>query len=114
MSLAYILFMTTDGGVRIIVLLHAFQQGFTALALASIFGGYELAGVIVNILAGMAGAVCPGLVFLELGVDASSLLEILSVDFQPVVRLQVHHSCKFATSPPLSAPSQANKASGFA
>lgn len=56
MSLAYILFMTTDGGVRIIVLLHAFQQGFTALALASIFGGYELAGVIVNILAGMAGA----------------------------------------------------------
>ena len=76
MSIAYILFTTTDGGVRVIVLLHAYQQvrlppyseqqlssalnkchdsnmrcflqGFSALALASIFSGYELAGVIVN------------------------------------------------------------------
>lgn len=55
MSLAYILFTTTDGGVRIIVLLHAYTQGFTALALACIFSGYELAGVIVNLLAGLAG-----------------------------------------------------------
>jgi len=55
MSLAYVLFTTTDGGVRIIVLLHAYNQGFTALALASIFSGYELAGVVVNLLAGMAG-----------------------------------------------------------
>jgi len=56
MSLSYILFTTTDGGVRIIVLLHAYNQGFTALALAAIFSGYELAGMIVNLLAGMAGA----------------------------------------------------------
>ncbi|KAK9834714.1 hypothetical protein WJX74_008445 [Apatococcus lobatus] len=55
-SLSYILFTTTDGGVRIIVLLHAYQQGFTALALAAIFAGYELAGMIVNLLAGMVGA----------------------------------------------------------
>ena len=55
MSLSYILFTTTDGGVRIIVLLHAYKQGFTALALAAIFSGYELAGMIVNLLAGMAG-----------------------------------------------------------
>ena len=56
MSLAYVIFTTTDGGVRVIVLLHAYQQGFTALALASIFSGYELAGVIVNLLAGVAGS----------------------------------------------------------
>ncbi|KAK9829657.1 hypothetical protein WJX72_007147 [[Myrmecia] bisecta] len=55
-SLAYILFTTTDGAVRMIVLLHAYQQGFTALALAGIFSGYELAGVVVNLLAGVAGA----------------------------------------------------------
>lgn len=55
-SLSYILFTTTDGGVRIIVLLHAYQQGFTALALAAIFAGYELAGMIVNLLAGLVGA----------------------------------------------------------
>lgn len=55
MSLSYILFTTTDGGVRIVVLLHAYKQGFTALALAAIFSGYELAGMIVNLLAGMAG-----------------------------------------------------------
>ncbi|KAK9797051.1 hypothetical protein WJX73_008033 [Symbiochloris irregularis] len=56
MTLAYVLFTTTDGGVRVIVLLHAYQQGITALALAAIFSGYELAGVIVNLLAGVAGA----------------------------------------------------------
>lgn len=32
------------------------MQGFSALVLAAIFSGYELAGVIVNILAGVAGS----------------------------------------------------------
>lgn len=55
-SLSYILFTTTDGGVRMVVLLHAFSLGFSAMALAGIFCAYEAAGVVVNLLAGMAGS----------------------------------------------------------
>ena len=55
-SLSYILFTTTDGALRMIVLLHAYSLGFSALTLACVFAGYEAAGVIVNLLAGMAGA----------------------------------------------------------
>lgn len=29
-SLSYLLFTTTDGAIRMIVLLHAYQKGFTA------------------------------------------------------------------------------------
>lgn len=55
-SLSYILFTTTDGGVRMVVLLHAFSLGFSAMALAGVFCAYEAAGVVVNLLAGMAGS----------------------------------------------------------
>ena len=40
-SLSYILFTTTDGAVRMIVLLHAYALGFSAMALAGVFAGYE-------------------------------------------------------------------------
>lgn len=55
-SLSYILFTTVDGALRMIVLLHAYSLGFSALTLAAVFAGYEAAGVAVNLLAGMAGA----------------------------------------------------------
>lgn len=53
-SLSYILFTTTDGAVRMIVLLHAYALGFSAMELAGVFAAYEAAGVAVNLLAGMA------------------------------------------------------------
>lgn len=56
MSTCYLLFTTTDGALRMIVLFHAINQGFTAWHVALMFGLYELAGVATNILAGVAGA----------------------------------------------------------
>ena len=55
-SLSYVLYTMTDGSVRMIVLLHAYNKGFTALEVAVMFSLYETAGVVTNLLAGMAGA----------------------------------------------------------
>ena len=55
-SIAYLLFTITDGAVRMIVLLHAFQKGFTAFEVAIMFTLYEAAGVFTNLAAGMLGA----------------------------------------------------------
>lgn len=55
MSLCYLLFTTTDGALRMIVLFHAFTLGFSAWDVALMFALYELAGVATNLLAGVAG-----------------------------------------------------------
>ncbi|KAG2434394.1 hypothetical protein HYH02_012406 [Chlamydomonas schloesseri] len=55
-SLSYLLFTTTDGAVRMIVLLHAYKAGFSAWQVAIMFTLYELAGVVTNLAAGMMGA----------------------------------------------------------
>ena len=55
-SLAYLLFTTTDGAVRMIVLLHAYNKGFTAMEVAVMFALYELCGAITNLAAGVVGA----------------------------------------------------------
>ena len=55
-SVSYLLFTITDGAVRMIVLLHAYQQSFTALDVAIMFSFYEAAGVVTNCAAGMLGA----------------------------------------------------------
>ena len=55
-SIAYLLFTMTDGAVRMIVLLHAYNNGFSAMDVAIMFSFYELAGVVTNLMAGMLGA----------------------------------------------------------
>jgi hypothetical protein len=40
-SLSYLLFTTTDGAVRMVVLLHAYQKGFSAMEVAIMFSFYE-------------------------------------------------------------------------
>lgn len=55
-SLSYMLYTFTDGSVRMIVLLAAYNMGFTALEVAVMFTLYETAGVLTNLLAGIAGA----------------------------------------------------------
>lgn len=55
-SLSYLLYTMTDGSVRMIVLLHAYNKGFTAMEVAVMFSLYETAGVVTNLLAGIAGA----------------------------------------------------------
>jgi hypothetical protein len=55
-SVSYLLFTITDGAIRMIVLLHAYNKSFSALQVAIMFTLYELAGVFTNLLAGIMGA----------------------------------------------------------
>jgi len=55
-SVSYLLFTVTDGALRMIVLLHAYNKGFSAWQVAVMFTLYEVAGVFTNFLAGIAGA----------------------------------------------------------
>ena len=55
-SSSYLLFTITDGAIRMIVLLHAYNKGFSALEVALMFSLYELAGVFTNLAAGLMGA----------------------------------------------------------
>lgn len=55
-SSSYLLFTITDGAIRLIVLLHAYNKGFSALQVAIMFSLYEAAGVVTNLAAGMMGA----------------------------------------------------------
>jgi MFS family permease len=55
-SSSYLLYTITDGAIRMIVLLHAYNKGFSALEVAIMFTLYEFAGVITNLAAGFMGA----------------------------------------------------------
>eukprot|EP00755_Sulcionema_specki_P008163 Sspe_Gene.40185::Locus_19387_Transcript_1_1_Confidence_1.000_Length_1634::g.40185::m.40185 len=55
-TFSYLLYTMTDGAVRMIVLLHAYNEGFTAMQVAVMFTLYEVAGVVTNLGAGMLGA----------------------------------------------------------
>lgn len=55
-SISYLLFTITDGAIRMIVLLHAYNKSFSALQVAFMFTLYELAGVVTNLAAGLMGA----------------------------------------------------------
>lgn len=52
----YWAFTLTDGALRMLVLLHFYQQGFSPLALASLFVLYEVFGVVTNLFGGWLGA----------------------------------------------------------
>lgn len=55
-SVCYLLYTLTDGAIRMVVLLHAFQLGFSAWQVALMFSLYEIAGIVTNLAAGLAGA----------------------------------------------------------
>ncbi|WP_341501954.1 organoarsenical effux MFS transporter ArsJ [Gallaecimonas sp. GXIMD4217] len=52
----YWAFTLTDGALRMLVVLHFHQLGYSPLAIASLFLFYELFGVITNLLGGWLGA----------------------------------------------------------
>lgn len=52
----YWLFTLSDGALRMLVLLHFHQLGYTPLQLASLFLFYEIFGVITNLVGGWLGA----------------------------------------------------------
>ena len=53
---AYWAFMLTDGALRMLVLLHFHQLGFTPLDLAFLFLLYEAMGIVTNAVGGWIGA----------------------------------------------------------
>ena len=55
-SITYLLFTVTDGAVRMLVLLHAYTKGFSAMEVAVMFALYELCGAGTNLAAGVMGA----------------------------------------------------------
>jgi hypothetical protein len=55
-SSSYLLFTVTDGALRMIVLLHAYNLRLSALQVSLMFTLYELAGVFTNLAAGILGA----------------------------------------------------------
>jgi hypothetical protein len=55
-SITYLLFTVTDGAVRMLVLLHAYTKGFSAMEVAIMFSLYELMGAGTNLAAGVCGA----------------------------------------------------------
>ncbi|MEH6648454.1 MAG: organoarsenical effux MFS transporter ArsJ [Motiliproteus sp.] len=55
-TLNYWGFTLTDGALRMLVVLHFHQLGFTPLAIALLFVLYELFGVITNLVGGWLGA----------------------------------------------------------
>ncbi|MCP3674455.1 MAG: organoarsenical effux MFS transporter ArsJ [Gammaproteobacteria bacterium] len=52
----YWAFTLTDGALRMLVVLHFHQLGYTPLAIASLFLFYEFFGVVTNLLGGWLGA----------------------------------------------------------
>jgi hypothetical protein len=53
---AYWAFMLTDGALRMLVLLHFYELGFSPLQLAWLFVLYEIAGIVTNLTAGWLAA----------------------------------------------------------
>ena len=49
-------FTITDGALRMLVVLHFYQLGYTALEIASLFLFYEFFGVVTNLIGGWLGA----------------------------------------------------------
>ncbi|MCL1124824.1 organoarsenical effux MFS transporter ArsJ [Shewanella surugensis] len=52
----YWFFTLTDGALRMLVVLHFYQLGYDALAIATLFLFYEAFGVVTNLLGGWLGA----------------------------------------------------------
>lgn len=52
----YWAFTLTDGALRMLIVLHFYQLGYTPLAIASLFLFYEFFGVVTNLVGGWLGA----------------------------------------------------------
>lgn len=90
-TLAYWSFTLTDGALRMLVLLHFHELGFSPLSLASLFLLYELCGVLTNLMGGWIGSRF-GLkltLLLGLGTQAATLLMLAQLDLRWAVATQM-------------------------
>jgi predicted MFS family arabinose efflux permease len=95
---AYWAFTLTDGALRLLVLLHFHELGYTPLQLAALFLLYEFCGVLTNLFGGWIAA-RTGLRFtLELGLAlqavALGLLAILSPTWSVAVSVSYVMGCQ--------------------
>ena len=55
-TFGYWTFTLTDGALRMLVLLHFHELGYSAVAIAFLFHAYEFMGILTNLLGGWVGA----------------------------------------------------------
>ena len=55
-AIAYSLLTLSDGALRMLVMFHCATLGYSALDLAFVFAGYELAGIVTNLIGGRLAA----------------------------------------------------------
>ncbi|MDX3774871.1 organoarsenical effux MFS transporter ArsJ [Chromatiaceae bacterium AAb-1] len=71
----YWAFTLTDGALRMLVVLHFYQLGYTPLAIASLFLFYEFFGIVTNLVGGWLGA----RIGLNKTMNAGLLLQIVAL-----------------------------------
>ncbi|PYC48262.1 MFS transporter [Litorivita pollutaquae] len=79
---AYWAFMLTDGALRMLVLLHFHQIGFSPVQLAYLFVLYEIAGIVTNLSAGWIAARfgLTSTLFAGLGLQICALLALAQLN----------------------------------
>ena len=79
-TLAYWVFMLTDGALRMVILLKFHKMGYTPIQLAFMFLLYEFAGIITNLIGGWVGARFGLRKTLFLGL-AAQIIALISLSF---------------------------------
>ncbi len=79
---AYFLFTLTDGAVRMLVLLHFHQLGYTPFMLASLFLLYEAAGIVTNAIGGWLAVRfgIPRMLACGIGLQVAGLMLLSALD----------------------------------
>ena len=79
---AYWAFMLTDGALRMLVLLHFHELGFSPIQLAYLFVLYEVAGMATNLSAGWIAARfgLASTLYAGLGLQVAALLALAALD----------------------------------
>ena len=90
-TVAYWAFMLTDGGLRMLVVVHFHTLGFSPVQLAYLFVLYEIAGMVTNICAGWIAARfgLTSTLFAGLGLQVLALLAMAQLDPTGVVGASV-------------------------
>jgi predicted MFS family arabinose efflux permease len=95
---AYWAFTLTDGALRLLVLLHFHELGYTPVQLAFLFLLYELFGIVTNLVGGWLAARTGLRLTLELGlalqVVALGLLALLGRDWSMAVSVAYVMACQ--------------------
>src|SRR5215207_7555890 len=97
-TISYWAFTLTDGALRMLVLLHFHQLGYTPLQLAFLFLLYEFFGIVTNLLGGWLASITGLRLTLVLGlalqVVALGLLAFLNAEWSMRVSVAFVMACQ--------------------